>query len=96
MANNRRPYIGHILHRSWDDEGQKIDGLSLICGQGIAAHLTKSEAYSFANDLVDAADKLPEPAPGRLQPVECPMQPAHQLTDATGATEEPLPATPAD
>lgn len=61
MREYRRPYIGHILHRTWtEDSGQAIDGLSLICGQGIAAHLTKPEAYALANRIVDAADKLPD------------------------------------
>lgn len=96
-TTDRRPYIGRIYRRTWGGEGgNQTDGLALVNGRSIVAHLTKSEAYKFADDLVDAADKLSEPAPVRLQPVECPMQPAHQLTDATGATEEPLPATPAD
>lgn len=100
MRVYRRPYIGRIWAHDWTDlhTGEVTPGIKLGGASGIAAHLSKSEAYALANDIVDAADKLPEhtTAPAGLLPVECPQPPAHTLTDATGTPEQPLPATIAD
>lgn len=64
MSNHtdRRPYIGRIWQYTWKDRatGEHTPGIALGGGGGLAAHLTKDEAYSLANDIVDAADKLPE------------------------------------
>lgn len=95
-----RPYIGHILPRAWGDAtGRKIEGLTLVGANGIAAHLTRPEAYELANRIVDAAEQLPEPrnAPKRPTPPQPAYAPRTRALTAADGTEEPrLPATPAD
>lgn len=63
MSN--RPYIGDIKPYTWNrlNNGECVPGL-LIGGRiGIAAHVTKTEAYALADWIVDAADKLPDSTP---------------------------------
>ncbi|MGO3150406.1 MAG: hypothetical protein ACTIJ0_10205 [Glutamicibacter ardleyensis] len=92
-----RPYIGKIWNATWTDQrtGERFPGISLGGGGGLAAHLTKAEAYALANDIVDAADKLPEPAP-RKAPVPCYTTRSTPLTAADGTPEPDLPANIAD
>lgn len=89
-----RPYIGSVSPKIWNDltTGEQTPGVLVIGLSGMAAHLNKSECYKLANDLVDAADQLPEP----LVPKPCYASPSDRLTAADGTTEEPLPATIAE
>lgn len=98
-----RPYIGKIWNATWTDRdtGERFPGISLGGGGGLAAHLTKAEAYALANDIVDAADKLPEAttAPTTPRIVECgqaPLYTTRTLTNASGDAEQPLETTPAE
>lgn len=97
---SRRPYIGKIWEHAWTDDctGEQTPGIKLGGASGIAAHLTKDEAYSLANDIVDAADKLPEAttSPQERQETPCGLSTlytSHTLTNASGDTEQPLPTT---
>ena len=97
---SRRPYIGKIWEHAWTDDctGEQTPGIKLGGASGIAAHLTKDEAYSLANDIVDAADKLPEAttSPQERQETPCgvpPLYTSQTLTNASGDTEDPLPTT---
>lgn len=89
---NFRPYIGKIWAHDWMDfhTGEVTPGISLSGAVGIAAHLTKAEAYALANDIVDAADKLPEPTPNKA-PVPCYPADSTPLTAADGTPEPDLP-----
>lgn len=100
---SRRPYIGKIWEQTWTDKRTRetTPGIALGGASGIAAHLTKAEAYTLANDIVDAADKLPEvtTAPATPRIVECglaPLYTSRTLINASGDVEQPLPNTPAD
>ncbi|MGP5265248.1 hypothetical protein [Glutamicibacter arilaitensis] len=100
---SRRPYIGKIWEHAWTDDrtGEQTPGIKLGGASGIAAHLTKDEAYSLANDIVDAADKLPEAttSPYKRQETPCGQSPLHTsqtLTNASGEPEQTLPASIAD
>lgn len=96
MKENHRPYIGHIIKRAWAEEsGQKVDGIALIGGRGIAAHLTKPEAFALADRIVDAAEHLPDPVKVR-QPRRIASASGPQLTAADGTEEPPLPTSPAE
>lgn len=92
MSN--RPYIGKVWIEDWTSTytQQRTPGIKLGGAGGIAAHLTKSEAYSLANDIVDAADKLPEPTPCKA-PTPCYTTRGTPLTAADGQPEEPLPTS---
>lgn len=91
---DRRPYIGRVRPYTWTPKtgDDPVPGLLLGGAAGIAAHLTKTEAYELANQIVDAADKLPEPR----APKPCYASRNDGLTAADGTPEEPLPATPAE
>ncbi|UYQ78079.1 hypothetical protein OF385_02600 [Glutamicibacter sp. JL.03c] len=96
MQENHRPYIGHIFKRAWtEDSGQKVDGIALIGGRGIAAHLTKPEAFALADRIVDAAEHLPDPAKVR-QAQRSALATRPRLTAADGTEEQPLPTSPAE
>lgn len=91
MSN--RPYIGAIRQYTWDRKSDDpVLGLLIGGGIGIAAHVTKSEAYALADWIVDAADKLPEPR----APKPCYASPSDRLTAADGSSEPDLPSTSAE
>lgn len=103
--SNRPIYIGQAIIRDWITKDKKrIPGIQLLNGRGIAAHLTADEARALADRLHDLADQLdlrPQAttAPAKRQQQPCGLSPIHTsqtLTDATGTTEQPLPATSAD
>lgn len=102
MSFTRPPYIGAVRIQEWiTKDKQRIQGIRLIGASGIAAHLTASEALTLADKLVDLAEQLSEPttAPAKRQQQSCGLSPIHTsqtLTDASGTTEHPLAATPAD
>lgn len=62
MANKHRPYIGTIKPYTWNRNGKDAQTPGLLLGGalGVAAHLTKVEAFELANRLVDAAEQLPD------------------------------------
>lgn len=62
MASRDRPYIGAIKPYTWKPRKgtDQVPGLLIGGASGVAAHLTKAEAYDLANRLVDAADQLPD------------------------------------
>lgn len=90
-----RPFIGLIKPQDWIDgtTGEEIPGVIVVGVRGIAAHLTKREAYAVANDLVDAADTLPEQPEARQVPTPCYSSHSDTLTAADGSAEPPLPTT---
>lgn len=59
----RRPFIGAIKPHAWIDKVTQATTPGLLIGGaiGVAAHVTKAEAYELADRLVDAADKLNDP-----------------------------------
>ena len=69
MESDFRPYISRIYPDAWNTRsGNHVNGVVLFGYSGIAAHLTKSEAFALANRIVDAAEQLPDPpAPRHLQ-----------------------------
>lgn len=62
MASRDRPYIGAIKPYTWKPRKgtDPVPGLLLGGAAGIAAHLTKAEAFDLANRIVDAAEQLPD------------------------------------
>ena len=97
MSN--RPFIGAVRPYTWDPKDKPVHGLLLGGRGGVAAHVTKAEAYELADRLVDAADSLPDaPQPTKAQQVPQPCYTSHSgnLTNAAGLPEEPLPATSAE
>lgn len=102
-ADQDRPYIGKVWLSPWTIKSTRetTPGIALGGTRGISAHLTKAEAYTLANDIVDAADKLPEAttAPATPRIVQCgqaPLYTSRTLINASGDVEQPLPNTPAD
>ncbi|MCS3492414.1 hypothetical protein M2368_001417 [Arthrobacter sp. JUb119] len=94
MSNDRRPFIGKIWIEDWRNihTGKVTPGIKLGGASGIAAHLTKSEAYALANEIVDLADQLPDPTPPKA-PIPCYGTNSALLTAADGTPEPDLPAT---
>lgn len=91
---NNRPFIGAVKQHAWHDKAtnEKTTGLLIAGRSGIAAHVTKPEAYALADWIVDAADRLPE----EQTPKPAYARHSAPLTAADGTPEQPLPATSAD
>lgn len=104
MRKTFRPYIGHVKRDVWITRGgEPVDGIVLLGLQGVAAHLTKAEAYQLANRIVDMADALPDAlpsTPNRATPragAPTPLTARKTVLVAADGTEEPpLPTTTAD
>ncbi|MGP5049112.1 hypothetical protein [Glutamicibacter ardleyensis] len=103
MESDFRPHISRIYPDAWNTRsGNHVNGVVLFGYSGIAAHLTKSEAFALANRIVDAAEQLPDPpAPRHLQSHGLHIQqmisaPRSRLVAADGTEEKPLPVTQAD
>lgn len=96
---SKRPYLAAIKPYTWNPNGESVPGLILRGRSGLAAHVTKAEAYELADQLVDAADSLPDapqPPKARQMPQPCYASNSDTLTAADGTPEEPLPATSAE
>lgn len=103
MQPDFRPHISRIYKDVWNTRGgEHINGIVLFGFSGIAAHLTKAEAFALADRIVDAAEQLPEPVTVRR--IESQTRQAQRiasasgprLTAADGTEEQPLESTTAD
>lgn len=103
MQPDFRPHISRIYKDVWNTRsGEHISGIVLFGYSGIAAHLTKSEAFALADRIVDAAENLPDLEPVRrieshgnnIQRISTVTRP--RLTAADGTEEIPLPTSPAE
>lgn len=95
--NNKRPYIGRISAYAWRDKStlERTQGLLMHGASGVAAHLTKAEAYALSDWITDEADKLTEPATAP-QIIRMDYRSSLPLVAADGSPETPLPATYAE
>ncbi|MGP5032147.1 hypothetical protein ACTXJG_12040 [Glutamicibacter arilaitensis] len=103
MESNFRPHISRIYPDVWNTRGgERINGIVLFGFSGIAAHLTPAECFSLADQLVDAAERLPSPAEvirteaRRRKAQRKPSLHSPRLTAADGTEEPPLETTPAE
>ena len=96
----KRPFIGAIKPYTWNraGRGEQVHGLLIGGLTGVAAHVTKAEAFELANRIVDAAESLTEQsqrpaghAKAPREPKPCYLSRSDTLTDAAGAPEPPLP-----
>ncbi|MDR6623047.1 hypothetical protein [Sinomonas atrocyanea] len=54
-----RPFIGKVRRYVWrTHEGACTDGIGLMSGPRILAHLTPDEALALSNELTDLAETL--------------------------------------
>lgn len=81
-----RPNISRIYPELWTTKGgQRVNGIVLYGFTGIAAHLTPTEAYDLADQIVDAAEQLPSPT--EVKKIN--MQRRRTLAEATTGQPQP-------
>lgn len=62
MSTTFRPYIGKVATYEWFDRITQVGtpGIMIAGLGGIAAHLTKAEAFHLCNEITDLAEQLPD------------------------------------
>lgn len=81
-----RPHISRIYPELWKtNSGQNVNGIVLFGYSGIAAHLTQAEAYKLADQIVDAAERMPTPDEVRK------INTQRRLTQTEATTAPPKP-----
>ncbi|MCQ1999539.1 hypothetical protein [Arthrobacter zhaoxinii] len=53
--DNRRPYVT-VRRWEWRKDGKRTEGIGLMHGASVCAHLTPDEARALADKLHDLAD----------------------------------------
>ena len=55
----RRPYISQLCPRDWHaPDGTTVNGIGLMAGRKLLAHLTPDEALKLSDRLVDLAERI--------------------------------------